>query len=674
MSEQNEELIEEMPESGEDETPDNFIIDILTGETQSPSPKNLLIQRVLRQLIESYGFDRADLEVGYKPRIPGHGRKSIDVAIFRHETDHSNDNLQRIIICKTQKRRDKLRSHTDAEADLQPLRELIELLPSISLGMWTNGQEEFLVQVERTRFEVRTKPLGVWPVPGENTSDLDKTGGVIQVSAEAEDLEDALLRCKQFLNRNLGLDHKDAFKQLAVLVLAKINDETQSQRGRRFWIKGDEPFTEEGQKAIQKRISDCISDAKQWQPNLLARGWDLTLEPHETARVVMELARYNLSETQPRYRTNAFRAIARNVMDGREGRYPTPLNVAEMAVKMLDPRPTDRVMDCSCGTGTFLAMAATHIFNQYLSNARTTPESATPEQIFEAQSKAAEWVNSKVLGCEIDPYLTVTSRMNLLFTVGDPGRVFRLDARTFPEGDLDGVEVAQTAIPLESMDMVLLNPWFSTKDVITDDAILREYDLGKVWNKEEGGDGYINTGDINTAGVPPEILFIEKALKWVKPGIGRVAILLPDGVLGNPGDEYVRWWILRHCEILASVDLPVEPFKATLKDYGLKSALPSLLLLRRRDTKELINTEYSDYKVFMAVVDKAGVDSRGKLLFNRAPDGEELIFDEEVVERIRFGDEIQTRKITRRNRKIHDELPIVADKYKEFIETGEVSK
>ena len=171
--------------------------------------------------------------------------------------------------------------------------------------MWTNGQEEFLFQVERTRFEVRPKPLGVWPVPGERTSDLDRTGGVIQVSAEAEDLEDALMRCRQYLNRNLGLDHKDSFKQLAVLMLAKIHDETLPTGERKFWIRGDEPFTEAGQQAIAQRITESIAAAKAWQPNLLTRGWDLTLEPHETARVVMELARYSLSETQPRYRTEA---------------------------------------------------------------------------------------------------------------------------------------------------------------------------------------------------------------------------------------------------------------------------------------------------------------------------------------------------------------------------------
>jgi type I restriction enzyme M protein len=672
MSRQNDDIIEDSQDSDEDSAPENFFIDILTGNKENTSPKKLLLQKVLRQLIESYGFDRDNLEVNYNPKIVGQGRKRVDIAIFRPDAEHTNDNLQRIIICKTQKKRDKLRSIAEAEADLRELKELLELITGATLGMWTNGQEEFLFQVERTRFEVRAKPLGVWPVPGEHTADLNRTGGVIQVSAEAEDLEDALLRCRRYLNRNLGLDHKDSFKQLAVLMLAKIYDETLPASERKFWIKGDEPFTEEGQKAIQQRISECIAAAKAWQPHLLTRGWDQTLEPHETARVVSELARYSLSETHPRYRTGAFRAVVRSVMDGREGRYPTPLNVAEMAVQMLDPKPGERIMDCSSGTGTFLAMTAIHIFKQHLAFVGTTPEEAIIEQILQAQNDTAAWAASNALGCDIDPFLAVASRMNLLFTTGNPGRVFRIDARTFPDGDLDGIEAARPAMPLGSMDVVLLNPWFSTQDSVTDASILEHYELGNVWERDEEG-GYRNTGNLDAGGVPPEVLFLERALQWVKPGTGRVGILLPDGLLGNPGDEDVRWWILRHCEVLASIDLPIEPFKVTVKEYGLTPALPSLLVLRRRSQEELINNEHPEYKVFMAIVDRAGVDARGSLLFQRAPDGEELIFDDEVIERIREGGEVEIRRTTRRSRRIHDELPLVAEKYKEFRATGEVT-
>jgi type I restriction enzyme M protein len=672
MNDRNEDLSEAPQDAAEDGGPENFFIDILTGEKESASPRKLLVQKVLCQLIESYGFDRNDLEADYKHRIRGGRPAKIDIAIFRPGAEHTNDNLQRIIVCKPQKKRDKLRSLAEAEPDVRELKELLELIPGATLGMWTNGQEEFLFEVDRARFEVRQKPLGVWPVPGEATSDLSKTGGVIQVAADAESLEDVLLRAHRYINRNLGLDHKDTFKQIALLMFAKIYDETRPTGERKFWIKGNEPFTDDGQKAIQRRITESIAAAKSWQPNLLARGWDLTLEPHETARVVTELARYSLSETQPRYRTGAFRSVASSVMDGREGRYPTPLNVAEMAVRMLDPKPGERVMDCSSGTGTFLAMTAAHIFSQKLASLGTRPAEATKEQILQAQNETAAWAASNALGCDIDPFLAVASRMNLLFTTGNPGRVFRIDARTFPDGDLDGIEAARPAMPLGSMDVVLLNPWFSTQDTISDTSILERFDLGNTWERDEEG-GYRNTGNLNTGGVPPEVLFLERALQWVKPGTGRVGILLPDGLLGNPGDEYVRWWILRHCVVLASVDLPVEPFKVTVKEYGLTPALPSLLVLRRRSREELIKTEHPEYKVFMAVVDRAGVDARGNLLFQRAPDGEELVFDEEVIERVREGGEVEIRRITRRSRRIHDELPLVAGKYREFRATGKVT-
>ena len=180
------------------------------------------MQKVLRQLIESYGFDRNDLEADYKHRIRGGRPAKIDIAIFRPGAEHTNDNLQRIIVCKPQKKRDKLRSLAEAEPDVRELKELLELIPGATLGMWTNGQEEFLFEVDRARFEVRQKPLGVWPVPGEATSDLSKTGGVIQVAADAEGLEDVLLRAHRYINRNLGLDHKDTFKQIALLMFAKI--------------------------------------------------------------------------------------------------------------------------------------------------------------------------------------------------------------------------------------------------------------------------------------------------------------------------------------------------------------------------------------------------------------------------------------------------------------------
>jgi type I restriction enzyme M protein len=356
-------------------------------------------------------------------------------------------------------------------------------------------------------------------------------------------------------------------------------------------------------------------------------------------------------------------------MDGKDGRYPTPLNVAQMAVEMLDPGPDERVFDGSSGMGTFLAMAAVHLFEKFLSAMGATPYTASSEQLREAQALTARWAEERVFGCDMSPLLVVASRLNVLLAAGHPGNIFRIDARTFPDGELEDVARARDLIPDESMDVVLTNPWFSTKDTISDEAILSRYALGKVWTKTEEGH-FVDTGALNTTGVPPEVLFLERAWRWAKPGTGRIAILLPDGLLGNPGDEYIRWWILRHCEVLASVDLPIEPFKVTLKDYRLNPAIPSVLILRRRSHEELKHTTHPDYWVFMAVVHRAGVNARGTQLFQRAPDGEELIFDDQVIERIRIGGHVETRTTPRRRRHVDDELPLVAEHYRKFVANG----
>jgi len=665
------EELEDQVEDGTDEESGgaDSLIDILTGEPIAASAKNRLVQKVLRQLIESYGFDRKDLKVGYRLTSKGKRQQSVDIAILRHDTEACDENIERIVVCENQKAREKLRSAQEAAADLRKLHKKLELFLSCHLGMWTNGQEEFFVRVQDTTFETRFLNIGAWPAPGERTDDVLREGGATQVAADPENLEAALGRCHQYLTKNLMLGG-DAFKPFGALLISKLYDETRPAGQRQFWIRGDEPFTTEGQAAIRERVAACFEAVHVWQPEVLKHGWDLDhLDAAQTSRLVMELARYSLADSLPRSRTIAFRSAVRSTMDGKEGRYPTPLNVAEMAVRMLDPGPDDRVFDGSCGTGTFLAMAAAHVFEAFLGRMGAAPHTATTQQLRDAQAQTAAWAGEHVFGCDMGPSLVVATRLNVLLTAGHPGNVFRIDARTFPDGELEDQERARRMLPEGSMDIVLTNPWFSTKDTITEEAILRRYALGENWNRTEEGT-FVSSGAPKSGGVPPEVIFLERAWRWAKPGTGRIAILLPDGLLGNPGDEYVRAWILRHCEVLASVDLPVEPFKVTLKDYRLTPALPSLLVLRRRSDEELKLTSHPDYWVFMAVVNRAGVDARGNQLFERAPDGEELVFDDQVIERVRVGGRVESRTVARRQRHADDELPIVAEHYRKFVAEG----
>ena len=48
----------------------------------------------------------------------------------------------------------------------------------------------------------------------------------------------------------------------------------------------------------------------------------------------------------------------------------------------------------------------------------------------------------------------------------------------------------------------------------------------------------------------------------------------------------------------------------------------------------------------------------------------ELIFEDEVVERIRVGSRVESRTVRQRRRHVDDELPAVAEKFRAFVEGG----
>ena len=288
------------------------LIDALTGAEILATPKKRLVQQVLRQLIETYGFDRGDIRAGYRLTTKGRRQKTVDIVIFRRGQEALDEHAERVIVCQQQKPREKLRSPGEAAADLRKLQTKLELFPACHLGMWTNGHEEFFVRVADTTFETRYVVIGAWPAPGERTEDVLREGGATQVAAEPEDLEAALGRCHQYLTRNLQLG-ADAFKPLGALVLAKLYDETQPEDHRRVWIRGEEPYEAGGQDAIRQRVAACFEDARAWRPDVLRHGWDLGhLDAAQTARLVTELARYSLAESLPRSRIAAFRSGARS--------------------------------------------------------------------------------------------------------------------------------------------------------------------------------------------------------------------------------------------------------------------------------------------------------------------------------------------------------------------------
>ena len=111
--------------------------------------------------------------------------------------------------------------------------------------------------------------------------------------------------------------------------------------------------------------------------------------------------------------------------------------------------------------------------------------------------------------------------------------------------------------------------------------------------------GWTISSDYQTS-APPEQLFIERCLQFLKPG-GRLAIVLPDSILGNPGLGYIRRWLIEKTRIIASVDLHADTFQPR------NGTQTSVLIVQKKTHEEIAAEQHSGtirlYNIFMAYGD-----------------------------------------------------------------------
>lgn len=226
---------------------------------------------------------------------------------------------------------------------------------------------------------------------------------------------------------------------------------------------------------------------------------------------------------------------------------------------------------------------------------------------------------------DFNPELVKASKMNMVMNNDGAGGLFQANSLENPatwESDLFERNI------VGHVDLLFTNPPFGSKIPVTDPAILEKYDLGHSWSYDETYDRWVKN-EATQKSQPPEILFIERCVQFLKPGTGRAAIVLPDGILGSPGLGYVREWILQNARILASIDLHPDTFQPDV------SIQTSVLIIERK-TPELIALEgaagkINEYSVFMAVANHIGHDKRGNKTYVRDRKGNEIV---EVVDRL----------------------------------------
>jgi type I restriction enzyme M protein len=653
---------------------DGKILDYITGQPRAESDKEAVRQRIARALFHEYGISVDDMEPDFKVKVDG-SRKKIDIAIFEPGAEHTPENVRRLVVCQKEpklgdKGAYKMRDHEQAAKDLEVLKAAMTACEACRFGLWTNGLEFFFFQIERTRFDVKFKPIGDWPLSDESLGTRDVASHATLRRADPEMLRTAFRRCHNYIHGNEGMPKDAAFWQFLYLIFSKMHDERQPNDARRFWAGRvekngqlvDEQFDPAGQKAIRKRIEPLFAEVKKKYSAVFRGNEEITLSDRALAFMVSELAKYDFGRTDVDAKGAAYQEIVGTNLRGDRGQYFTPRGAIKLVVAMLDPQPNERVLDPACGTGGFLTATLAHLAQKLRDAKGIQPGAESAADIAAIQEQLGAFTSKNLFGADFDQFLVRAAQMNAVMAGNAEANLFHVNSLEFPAGHLAGVEEAQKRAALGTMDVVMTNPPFGSDIPITDPSILKHFELAHVWEGTDDG-GFRNKGRLQGS-VAPEVLFIERCVNWLKPG-GRMGIVLPNGILGNPGDEYIRWWILRHSWVLASIDLPGEVFIAEAN----VSILTSLLFLKKKTHHEIQAADLgtkNDYPVFMAVAERVGIDRRGNTLYKRGPDGEEVLEEVEEVERIRANGQLVTRCLRRKKKVVDDDLPLIAAAFQGF--------
>ena len=659
---------EEQPNTPTGVIRDGFILDFISGTKEiKETAKELVRQRIARALFHEYGISVEDMATDF-PVLVGGRRRRADLVVFGARGSHSIENIQRIVICRPEPKQTKrgavkMRDYEQAAQDIDEVKPFFEEIDNCKYALWTNGLEFFFLRKKATRFQVEAEPIGDWPPADESIGERNVLSRAHTRRADPEMLRTAFRRCHNFIHGNEGMPKDAAFWQFLYLIFCKMYDERALKREhRRFWAGPTEQFDDAGRKAIRKRLEPLFGEVKQEYKTIFDGGEAISLSDRALAFMISELSKYEFSRIDVDAKGAAYQEIVGTNLRGDRGQYFTPRGAIRLVVEILDPKEDERLLDPACGTGGFLVASLAHLMTKFRQEEQVNADSETSEEFESLNQRLRRYASKKIFGCDFDPFLIRASQMNMVMAGDGKGHLYHLNSLEFPAGHLAGAEPAYKEVPLGSMDVVMTNPPFGSEIPITDVSILSPFDLAHIWERTEDGT-FRNTGRLQGS-VAPEILFIERCLHWLKPG-GRMGIVLPDGILGNPAAEYIRWWILRHAWLLASVDLPVETFIVEAN----VNILTSLLFLKKKPPdvvhREAI-TGAADYPVFMAVAEKVGFDRRGNKLYQRSPDGQEIARDVEHVESIMVGRRKVTRTLRRKEPIPDDDLPVIGDRYRAF--------
>ena len=365
-------------------------------------------------------------------------------------------------------------------------------------------------------------------------------------------------------------DPTEAFDEMSKLMFAKLFDERRTQNGQAYAFQWGGRETDI---MVAERVIERYEAARSIDPGVFTQ--EIRSEPRKVANVVKLLQHISLTRTDLDAKGRAYEQFLGEVFRGRLGQYFTRREVVEFLVSLSQPVLDDVLIDPACGSGGFLVYPMKQVFQQIES-----AYSGDNQMIFLLKDGFAK---NNIYGVEINEKIARVAMMDMV--INDDGHT-NIENRSAFDNAFVNPNIANSAFSL-----VLTNPPFG--DTVRQD----EHDkLGQA----ELSDYVLSKGQRSAKS---EVLFIERCNLFLREG-GRLGMVVPDGVLSNPSDQFVREYLLDNFHILAIVTLPSFAFRKA--GSGMKT---SLVLARKWTSGE---QREQDYPIFMAIAEHIGYDSTAR--------------------------------------------------------------
>jgi type I restriction enzyme M protein len=597
------------------------ILDFVDGKTQrEETPEEYVRQEIAKSLHREYSYPKKDIAVEFTLRV-GSRKPRADLVIFTANTTHAQETSYIIVECKAQ----NVKSN-DRKDGVGQLQSYLSASPNAIYGMWTNGLERFCYRKVVQDGQIIYEDVPDIPTYGQKEEDAERPRFEQLKPATSDALLFAFRRCHNYIAGNQGLQKPEAFWELLKLIFCKIHDERESTDVE-FYANVAERKGINGQLKVKARIDKLFSAVKKDYPAIFPDNEAIALNPPVLAYLVSQLQIYSLLESDVDVKGHAYEEIVGSNLRGDRGEFFTPRNICNMAVAMLDPHEGQLILDPACGTGGFLIAAMNAVIEKIrvaeIERWNGDLERAEPR----IRDRISKFAGNFMVGLDFNPNLVKATKMNMVLNNDGAGGLFQADSLASPATWETGLRDRQL---FGQVDIIFSNPPFGSKIPIDNPAILESYDLGHAWAYNKTADRWTKTDKVQKS-QPPEILFIERIVRLLKPGTGRAAVVLPDGILGAPGLGYVREWLLTNTRVLASIDLHPDTFQPNV------SVQTSVLVLERKTDTEIALEQAAgrknNYQIFMALANHIGHDKRGNLTYVRDKKGNEIV--EEVEETVK---------------------------------------